>query len=55
MRYHQLSELFDHIVKLNGAMLDFYERSLDVAKQERTRIFLHYSILGGRQISAITR
>lgn len=44
MRYHQLSEVFDHLVKLNGAILDFYERSLEVTKQERVRIFLHYLI-----------
>ncbi|MFT6266548.1 MAG: hypothetical protein ACJAWS_002711 [Oleiphilaceae bacterium] len=44
MRYHQLSEVFGHLVTLNNATLAFYERSLKVAKKERARIFLHYLI-----------
>jgi|AntRauTorckE5430_2_1112549.scaffolds.fasta_scaffold220203_1 hypothetical protein len=32
MRYHQLSEVFGHLVTLNMATLDFYERSLKVTK-----------------------
>jgi DNA-binding transcriptional regulator YbjK len=42
MRYHQLSEVFGHLVTLNMATLAFYERSLKVTKQERARMFLHY-------------
>lgn len=44
MRYHQLSEVFRHLVTLNIATLAFYERSLEVTKQERARMFLHYLI-----------
>jgi hypothetical protein len=44
MRYHQLSEVFGHLVTLNVATLAFYERSLEVTKPERARIFLHYLI-----------
>jgi hypothetical protein len=44
MRYHQLGEVFGHLVTLNMATLDFYERSLEVTKQERARMFLHYLI-----------
>ncbi|MFQ3207166.1 MAG: hypothetical protein ACI9IT_001316 [Glaciecola sp.] len=44
MRYHQLSEVFGHLVKLNVATLAFYERGLEVIKQERARMFLHYLI-----------
>ena len=44
MRYHQLSEVFEHLVKLNGATLSFYEKCLKVTKQERSRMFLHYLV-----------
>jgi DNA-binding transcriptional regulator YbjK len=44
MRYHQLSEVFGHLVTLNMATLAFYERGLEVVKQERARMFLHYLI-----------
>tara|TARA_R110001583_G_scaffold65597_5_gene189482 strand:- start:211 stop:666 length:456 start_codon:yes stop_codon:yes gene_type:complete len=44
MRYHQLSEVFVHLVTLNIATLAFYERSLEVTKKERGRIFLNYLI-----------
>nr|WP_297350096.1 hypothetical protein [uncultured Glaciecola sp.] len=44
MRYHQLSEVFGHLVTLNVATLAFYERGLEVVKQERARMFLHYLI-----------
>jgi hypothetical protein len=42
MRYHQLSEVFEHLITLNTATLAFYDRSLKVTEQERTRMFLHY-------------
>jgi hypothetical protein len=42
MRYHQLSEVFEHLITLNTATLAFYERSLKVTEQERARMFLHY-------------
>ncbi|MBA6265258.1 MAG: hypothetical protein V7780_06700 [Colwellia sp.] len=42
MRYHQLSEVFKHLITLNTATLAFYERSLKVTEQERARMFLHY-------------
>ncbi|TWX63504.1 hypothetical protein [Colwellia sp. C1TZA3] len=44
MRYHQLSEVFGHLVTLNIATVAFYERSLKVTKQERAKMFLHYLI-----------
>lgn len=44
MRYHKLSEVFVHLVTLNIATLAFYERSLEVTKQERARMFLNYLI-----------
>ncbi len=44
MRYHQLREVFKYLYKLKMATLDYYERSLKVTKQERTRMVLHYLI-----------
>jgi CHASE3 domain sensor protein len=39
MLYHQLSEVFGHLITLNMATLAFYERALEVIKQERSRMF----------------
>ena len=44
MRYHQLKDIYQHVVEINQELNDLYAHFLENTKDERTRIFLHYII-----------
>ena len=44
MRFHQLKEIYEHVMEINQALNDLYAYFLENTKDERTRIFIHYVI-----------
>ncbi|XQW86844.1 hypothetical protein ACOYR1_09025 [Thalassotalea piscium] len=44
MRYHQLKEIYEHVIEINQELNGLYDFFLENTKDERTRIFLHYII-----------
>ncbi|MDO6487264.1 hypothetical protein Q4503_06100 [Colwellia sp. 6_MG-2023] len=44
MRYHQLKEIYQHVMEINQELNGLYTHFLENTKDERTRIFLHYII-----------
>ncbi|MEH6384137.1 MAG: hypothetical protein V7780_05990 [Colwellia sp.] len=44
MRFHQLKEIYEHVMEINQELNGLYSCFLENTKDERTRIFLHYVI-----------
>jgi hypothetical protein len=44
MRFHQLKEIYEHVMEINQALNDLYSYFLENTKDERTRLFIHYVI-----------
>jgi hypothetical protein len=44
MRFHQLKEIYEHVIKINQELNSLYGYFLENSKDERTRIVLHYII-----------